>query len=206
MKFKKLFAAALTLSGTIIGAGILGLPYVFSRAGFLIGLFWLVFLGFFMTLTYLYIAEVSLRTKEKHQLTGLAEKYLGKKGKYLMLFTIVFGIYSSLVAYLIGEGESLSFLFFGCSDYSIYFSILFWVVMTLLLEGGIERLKKVESYVVLAIILIIAIVFVLFLPKVELANLTSVNHNLFFFAIWCYPFCFTRICSYSRNERGIKGK
>ena len=32
---KKFWAAAFTLSGTIVGAGILGLPYAFSKSGFL---------------------------------------------------------------------------------------------------------------------------------------------------------------------------
>ena len=40
---KKVFVTAFTLSGTTIGAGILGLPYVFSQSGFFIGVFWIVF-------------------------------------------------------------------------------------------------------------------------------------------------------------------
>lgn len=120
---KKFWAATFTLTGTIIGAGILGLPYVFAQAGFFSGLFWLIFLGIIMTLTFLYLGEVTLRTKEKHQLPGLAEKYLGRKGKVAMFLAMVFGIYSSLLAYLVGEGESLSRLFFGTGDYAFYLTI-----------------------------------------------------------------------------------
>ena len=78
---KKFFATAFTLTGTIIGAGILGLPYVFSKSGFFIGAFWLIFLGFVMLFVNLCLGEVSLRTKKIHQLPGYAEKYLGKSGK-----------------------------------------------------------------------------------------------------------------------------
>jgi len=46
---KKFWATTFTLSGAIIGAGILGLPYVFAKSGFLIGLFWLIILGLVMT-------------------------------------------------------------------------------------------------------------------------------------------------------------
>ena len=45
---KKFWATTFTLTGTIIGAGILGLPYVFAKSGFLVGLFWLVVLGAIM--------------------------------------------------------------------------------------------------------------------------------------------------------------
>ncbi len=39
---KKLFQAIATLTGTVIGAGFLGIPYVMSKSGFLIGLAWMV--------------------------------------------------------------------------------------------------------------------------------------------------------------------
>ncbi|MCH7515924.1 MAG: amino acid permease, partial [Bacteroidetes bacterium] len=42
---KKYWSVVFTLTGTIIGAGILGLPYVFQKSGFLIGTFWLFILG-----------------------------------------------------------------------------------------------------------------------------------------------------------------
>ena len=60
---KKFWAAAFTLTGTVIGAGILGLPYVFSKSGFYVGLFWLLFLGSIIILCKLYLGEVILRTK-----------------------------------------------------------------------------------------------------------------------------------------------
>ncbi len=177
---KKFWAATFTLTGTIIGAGILGLPYVFAQAGFFSGLFWLIFLGIIMTLTFLYLGEVTLRTKEKHQLPGLAEKYLGRKGKVAMFLAMVFGIYSSLLAYLVGEGESLSRLFFGTGDYAFYLTIGFWLVLTLLLREGLKGLKKVETYGVLAIIIIIVGIFINFLPNVSVQNLAHVNNAGFF--------------------------
>jgi len=96
---RKFFSTAFTLTGTIIGAGILGLPYVFSKAGFLVGIFWLILLGFIMLFVNLSLGEISLRTKKIHQLPGYAEKYLGKKGKIIMFFAVIFGIYSALLAY-----------------------------------------------------------------------------------------------------------
>ena len=120
---KKFWAATFTLSGAVIGAGILGLPYVFSKSGFLIGLMWIMFLGVILILIKLALGEVALRTKGKHQLAGYAEKYLGKWAKRFMVFAVVFGIYSALLAYLIGEGESFSHLLFGHTNFALYFAI-----------------------------------------------------------------------------------
>src|SRR3990167_2840612 len=118
---KKFFSTAFTLSGTTIGAGILGLPYVFSKSGFFAGLFWLLLLGLIMVYINLALGETTLRTKERHQLAGYAEKYLGKSGKKIMLFAMLFGIYSALLAYLLGEGDSLSQIIFSTARYSLVF-------------------------------------------------------------------------------------
>ena len=110
---KKFWAATFTLSGAVIGAGILGLPYVFAKSGFFIGLMWIIFLGIILIFVKLALGEVTLRTKGRHQLAGYAEKYLGKWAKGFMVFAVLFGIYSALLAYLIGEGDSFSHLFLG---------------------------------------------------------------------------------------------
>lgn len=96
-----------------IGAGVLGIPYVIAKAGFLTGTFSLLALGIIVLLMYLYLGEIVLRTKGNHQLTGYAELYLGKLGKRLMFLTMVIGIYGALVAYLIGSSETLSKLLGG---------------------------------------------------------------------------------------------
>jgi len=178
---KRFFATAFTLSGTTIGAGILGMPYVFSKSGFFVGVFWLALLGGIMLLINLYLGEISLRTRKFHQLPGYAGEYLGKTGKRIMFFAVVFGIYSALLAYLIGEGQSLSKLFFGHFDYSIYFVIGFWVLMTLLLREGLKELKRVEFYGVIAIIVIVLVIFFSFFPQINLGNLNHFDLSNFFF-------------------------
>jgi len=167
----RFWAAAFTLTGTIVGAGILGLPSVFAKSGFFIGLFWLLVLGGILIYVNLCMSEVCLRTKEKHQLSGYAKKYLGKNAGRLMFFAFAFGIYAALVAYLIGEGQSLSAMFGFSGQYTIYFAMAFWLVLTLLLREGLKGLKRVETWGVLAVILIIFIIFFGFVFSIKLENL-----------------------------------
>jgi tyrosine-specific transport protein len=169
---KKFWATTFTLSGTIIGAGILGLPYVFAKSGFLVGIFWLIAIGAIMTFANLTLGEITLRTRGKHQLTGYAEKYLGIWGKRFMFFAVIFGIYSALLAYLIGEGESLSHLIPGNTP-PLVFAIFFWIIMTLLLKRGLKGLKRVETYGVVAIITIILGIFIKSIPLINTTNLTT---------------------------------
>ncbi len=80
----KSLVAASTLVGTIVGAGILGIPYVISKAGLWYGFLIILFLGLAFLLLNLFGGEVVLRTKKQFQLTGYAGKYLGPTGKRLM--------------------------------------------------------------------------------------------------------------------------
>jgi len=197
---KKFWAATFTLTGTIIGAGILGLPYVFAKSGFLVGAFWVIVLGIILMTTKLYLGEVCLRTKKTKQLTGLAEKYLGKFAGKLMLFAMAFGIYSALIAYLIGEGESFSQLIFGTTGYAFYLAIIFWVVMTFLLQRGIEGLKKIETWGVVAVILIVAGILIYFFPQVQMQNLFTFNFKEFLFPIGVITFAFLGFTSIPELE------
>ncbi len=203
---KQFWVTAFTLSGTIIGAGILGLPYVFSQAGFFVGVFWLFVLGLILLLVNLYLGEITLRTKTIHQLPGYAEKYLGKKGKILMFGAMAFGIYSALLAYLIGEGQSLSQLFFGTLDYSVYFAIGFWFAMTLLLKRGLKELKQIEFWGVLAIIGIILVMFLRFLPGINPGNLTYYDLSNFFLPFGVVIFALLGFTSISELRQEIKGQ
>ncbi len=202
---KKFFATAFTLSGAIIGAGILGLPYVFSRSGFWIGSFWLLVLGIILLFTNLAIGEVSLRTRMMHQLPGYAERYLGNAGKELMLFALIFGAYSAMVAYLIGEGQSLSKLFFGNLDYSVYFAIAFWLFMAFLFREGLRELKRVELYGVIAIIVIILGMLFWFFPQIEPSNLNEFHFQNFFLPFGLVLFALLGFTSMSEMRLEIKG-
>ena len=83
LKTKTFIAGLAILIGTAIGAGILGIPYVVAKSGFLIGLGYIILLGLIILLVNLYLGEIILRTKGKHQLGGYAKKYLGKTGAFL---------------------------------------------------------------------------------------------------------------------------
>jgi len=162
------------LVGTIVGAGIFGIPYVIMRSSFSIGLWHILVIALLMIITMLYLGEVTLRTKYNHQMTGYAEKYLGRKGKLLMLFAMCFGIYSAILAYLIGVGESLSFLFVGNAGGSLYMGIAFWIVMSFLSYFGLKALEKGEFIGVSAVVILIISMAVFFFNKIDLGNL---NYN-----------------------------
>ncbi len=174
---KKYFSAISILVGTCIGAGVLGLPYIASKAGFFITFLYILGLGGIVLLVNLYLSEIILRTKGKHQLIGYAEKYLGKRGRHFMEFAVVFGIFASMVAYTLGVGESFSFLFFGDAEHSILFGVLFGFLMLFLLKGGIQSLKRFEKWGVLVIFFLFLFIAIQFFPSINYNNLLEMNFS-----------------------------
>jgi len=185
MKEKKLlFEAVATFVGTVIGAGILGVPYVIAQAGFWTGIFMIFILGIVSAILYLYLGETVLRTNGKHQLTGYAEKYLGKPGKYLMSFSMLVGIYGALIAYIIGEGTTFASLLgiqntvlitiLGLSiTAEILFSIIFFIVMAIIIREGLDAVGLSEMYLLPIMIGIIIIISFIALPFIKPSNLTE---------------------------------
>ncbi len=160
------------LCGTVIGAGVLGIPYVVAKAGFLVGLLSIVLLGLAVLALNLFIGEIVLRTPGNHQLPGYAEKYLGKWGKRVFMFSMFFGIYGALIAYLIGEGRSLSAIFGGNP---LFFSLGFFVIASFFVYKGLKYISKCEGFfvfIVLSLVLIISLLGI-FSGKFNIGNLSS---------------------------------
>ncbi|KKT86171.1 MAG: Aromatic amino acid permease [Parcubacteria group bacterium GW2011_GWA1_Parcubacteria_45_10] len=95
------FEGTFLLIGTIIGAGYLTLPYSFLKAGIWSNLFWLLFLIFFVTLLHLFYAEVVLATPTRHRFPGYVSLYLGKVPGLVAKTSFVFGVFGSLLVYLL---------------------------------------------------------------------------------------------------------
>jgi len=177
----KFFIAVCMLLGTIIGAGILGIPYVVSKSGFPIGVLHLLGIGILVALIMLYLGEIALRTKKEMHLPGYAEKYLGKKGRILMFIALAFGIYSAILAYLIGEGGSISYLIFGATQHHLITILIFWVVLSFLLYLDFKIFEGLETIAITFVFAMIISIVVFVSNKVHLENLSYVNKDYLFF-------------------------
>jgi len=202
---KNSFGAIAILVGCIIGAGILGIPYVVAKAGFITGLIDIVLIGIVMIVMHLYLGEVVLRTKGKHQLVGYAEKYLGKAGKNLMWFAMVFVTYGALLAYTIKEGDFVNALFntyFGGSPFT--YSLIFLGLMAFLVYFELNVLEKSEVLMVFILLGVISLICFFALPHVNINNLTSFNLGSFFLPYGVILFAFLGAVSIPEMKEELK--
>jgi len=169
--------AIFMITGMTVGAGILGLPYVISQSGLLIGMFYIVAFGLVMLFLNLMLGEIAVRTNGELQLAGFAGKYLGKWAKSILAVTIIFSSYGVLLAYIIGEGETMSALFGG---QSAFWSVIFWVLGSIMIWFGLQTVKRVEKCLSIVVIFIIVGLSLFLLKRFNLENLFYFNpSNLF---------------------------
>lgn len=174
----KLWMAVATLIGTIVGAGVLAIPYAVAKSGLLYGLMLILLLGLGFLFLNLCAGEIVLRTKEQHQLTGYMEKYLGRWGRRLMSFSMVFGIYGALIAYLIGEGQALKTIFHLGSP--LIYSLVFFVIVSVIICKGIKTTGKAELIVILLLILVVALIGIFSFRQISPSYFTGFNPAFFF--------------------------
>ena len=205
-KNKKFLTAISILVGTVVGVGFLGMPYVASKAGFFVTAGYLVVFGALILLVNLYFGEIILRTKGKHQLVGFAYKYLGKKGKDFMFTLVVLAIISALLAYMIGVGESLSFLIFGNTNYEVGLGALFGFLMAYILWKGVKSFRKYERAGVGALLLMLILVAIFFTKDMNYSNLFNFDKSYFFLPLGVVLFSLIEFFSLPSVVNVFKGR
>ena len=166
------FEAIAILIGTVVGAGILGIPYVIAKAGFLTGIVTIILVGLAIMIINYFYGEITLKIKGKHQLTGYANILLGKWAKRIATFSLIFGIYGAMIAYLIGEGQALSSIFQGNP---LIYSLIFFVFMSTIVFIGIKAVGHSELLLVTIVLLIIFLISLFSLTNIKLDNLLFFN-------------------------------
>jgi tyrosine-specific transport protein len=174
MKERPQLEAVSTLVGTVIGAGVLGIPYLVAKSGLLNGVLLILVLGAAVTLMYLYYGEIILRTRKIHQLTGYAEKYLGKTGKIVATFSFIIGLYGALTAYILGSGSAFSSILGGNS---LLYSLGFLLVGGILVYIGLKAVEESEFILMFLVLGLVLIICFFAAGKITAQNLTGLNVN-----------------------------
>jgi amino acid permease len=160
-------AVALIMSGAI-GAGVLGIPYAIAQVGVPAGIIAILVVGALTLAHNLTIGDIAIRAKVPLQLPGLAERFAGPIGKWLMVINMYTLLIGSLMVYIIGEGQTLSTLFGGTP---FAWSVIFFVVATLFVFVGLRTVKIVELIFTLAILGVVILITFFSLPHITLPNL-----------------------------------
>lgn len=178
---KNFILAVSLLVGTIVGVGIFGLPYVAAKAGVLVVIGYIVLLGLVTMAISMAYAEIICCTKGNHRLVGYSEMYLGRFFKIVATFSLFFGFFGSLLAYLIVAGQFLQILFANIFTPNAFtYSMIFLAGGAILIYAGIKSIAKTEVFMAVFLIAIIFFLFIASLGKINTANLAAIDwKNIF---------------------------
>ncbi|MDR1786140.1 MAG: hypothetical protein LBR23_06750, partial [Spirochaetaceae bacterium] len=181
--------AALIIVGANIGSGILGLAYSIRKAGWPVLLIWLAIAGFFTTVSMLYVAETTLRTRKNLQLPGLAERYVGKLGSVLIFISVAANSIGCMIAYTNGSGNILSQVL-GVSNQ--VGSLIFTVPAVVVVWLGLKATGVAEKFIStgMIVLLVVIIGFSFLSGKADVGRAIYSNWTfavpVFNVAIFCY--------------------
>lgn len=147
------------LSGTIIGAGIFSLPYVFKTTGLLAGIFYLILGATVYIVIYRMYAEVITKTPGDHRFVGYTRMYLGEGASLLAVLMAIVQTILVLTIYLI-LSQSFANLITG-PEYGLASMIVFWLIGSTIIFIGARRLAWLESIITIGMIAVILIIFIL---------------------------------------------
>jgi len=206
-KNRQFLYSGAVLIGTMVGLGVFGIPFAFAKAGFWIGLLFLVIIGAISTILYLMYGEIILRTKKSYQIVGYTNLYLGNVYKKIMFFSAVLGLYGTLLAYIIISGEFLltltsPFLFLSSSQLSTWF----FVILSLLILTGVKRISWMEFFMTILFSAIILIIFGFGISKIDIAHYSVYNLGFWFIPYGVMFFAFSALSSVHIQREVLVGQ
>jgi amino acid permease len=161
----KFLLAVGTLAGTIIGAGIFALPYIFKAAGLASGFFYLALAAAAYIAVYLMYAEIILKNAGDHRFVGYVRMYLGKGLSGLAVLMTIVEMILVLTIYLI-LSQSFGNLITAYGS-GLDKMIIFWLLGSAAIFVGLRRIAWLEFLITAGLIAIILFIFVLGLPKLS---------------------------------------
>jgi amino acid permease len=200
---RRYLAAVGTIVGTLVGAGILALPYAVSKSGFLIGFLLLVIVGAASILMTMYTGELSFKSKRMHQLPILISRYTNKHFGLAVLLLQILTIYGAVVAYLIAIGISLSLLMGLPFALSI---LLVFVLSTPLILRGYATVEAVEMPLSLIKLGLIVAISIPLLLTLSMQNLSTIHPDKALFSFGIILFSLTAFTVVPEVKAELRGR
>jgi len=191
---QKVIGGILLITGTCIGAGMLGLPVTSAASGFYYSLVLLFLCWVFMYLTGLCVLEVNLTLQHDVSYISMARTTLGRAGGIVTWVFFLLLLYSLLAAYVTGGGNLLAQLLSKVSHKLI---IPVWVGSTLWTVGfacivfvGVAWTDFINRFFMLGLLAAYALLLVIGMPHVSVHALDQGKAIYLFAAI---PIVFTTL-------------
>lgn len=178
---RKFIHATALLVGTMVGVGIFGIPFAFAKAGFFVGLGWLILLAAITCGYDLIFAELTLRTQGTHQIAGYASIWLGPWARRLTFFALVLSGYGTLLVYMIIAGQFLHTILsqFISINPDLY-SILFALIWSLVVMMRLKTVAAIDLIIAGMCAATVALIVGFGAPHIQWSHFTGITPHFWF--------------------------
>lgn len=149
--FNKTLSGTLLIAGTATGAGMLGIPLITAKAGFLPAMGITVAVWLFMLATGFLYLEATLWMHSGANVLSISRRFLGRGGKWAAGGTFLFLYYCLMVAYYAaGTPIFASFLGVGLS---LWTYLIFGLIFGAIVAFGLKAVDRINYILMAAMIL-----------------------------------------------------
>jgi len=152
--------------GTLVGAGVLSLPYAASKVGLIPAMGILFGVMLLMIFTALIVLKLSAEMGGA-QMSTIAQNTLGKAGGWIMFLSIMLMGFGAFLAYISGVGSIFTVLF-GINE--IFGAVLFWMLASFVIYKGLEASGKTELIMSMVLLAVFIGVTCMLIPHARLEN------------------------------------
>lgn len=149
--YNKTLSGTLLIAGTATGAGMLGIPLITAKAGFLPAMGITLAVWFFMLATGLLYLEATLWMHQGANVLSMSRRFLGKGGKIVAGGTFLFLYYCLMVAYY-AAGTPIFTSFLGL-ELTVWAYLIFGVIFGGIVAFGLKAVDRINYILMAAMIL-----------------------------------------------------
>lgn len=191
-KYDRVLGGILLIAGSCIGVGMLAVPILSGLAGPIPTFVIIVSCWFYMTCTALLLVEAMLGHSHNTNIISLADKGLGKFGKWMAWITFLSLFMSLIIAYIAKGGEIIqSILISGFPS----FDLPTWSGPLLLTSIGAFLIyygtKAVDHFNRICMYLLFISFFYFLFKSLDLANADNLEHSDWSYLLFLVPFFIT---------------
>ena len=172
--------ASFNFINSIVGAGIIGIPYAVQQCGFVSGIIMLASVAFLVYNSVTMLIECGIKAN-KLDFEELAEKLLGKKGYYAALVFMFLFAYGAQVAYLVVIGDTIpqvAQLFLpGCLFSNRNITITIVSILVILPLCLLRDLSSLSWTSMISIGADIALVLIVLIAAPQASEQQNISHN-----------------------------
>ncbi|MCW1892035.1 MAG: hypothetical protein KIH65_002215 [Candidatus Uhrbacteria bacterium] len=167
--------ATLLLLGTIVGAGIFGVPAIIGQWGVFRSTIAFIVLTAVMCCVHAFYAEAIVRSRAKAHIAGQAERLLGKGAGRLTGAIQTFQIFGSNLAYIILGGEFLAAIAIVLDVRLplVVWQLSFWAVGAFIVFLGLRQVAAVEVYLTWLLVGVVVFIAGIFLMESDITLITE---------------------------------